>query len=399
MTKEDVFSLIIYIGMLGIALAVGFLVVMPAFNNGFLFDDSGARIGFLLGAIIVAILFNAILLEGGHLIGSKLGGYTILSFNLLGFCYYKEKMDDGSYKAKFKFPKSFDGLTGETQIYPNKEKANPMFYVFAPLVLFLLEIVAMYISIIMIPDTVNGIANDLNWIKYGLIIFATIGCMFILYNYFPTRLDSLTDGYKLTLLTKKINVEAYNEYLTILGLGLVEDETKEIKIFDELTDFTADVNMLSVYQAMIFDKYDYANARLRVRQSLFVANVNRRSCRSRAMWQMILNGKLSKYTVLEAKIEKAFIYFLTENNEEMLKKYFNETFNSEERKYIKKVNCLQTLRLYLLFEGLIEQSKSEIEYCKNKFKKLKDNENLALANIEEKLYLKALKRIETKNNN
>lgn len=378
MTKEDVFSLIIYIGMLGIALAVGFLVVMPAFNNGFLFDDSGARIGFLLGAIIVAILFNAILLEGGHLIGSKLGGYTILSFNLLGFCYYKEKMDDGSYKAKFKFPKSFDGLTGETQIYPNKEKANPMFYVFAPLVLFLLEIVAMYISIIMIPDTVNGIANDLNWIKYGLIIFATIGCMFILYNYFPTRLDSLTDGYKLTLLTKKINVEAYNEYLTILGLGLVEDETKEIKTFDELTDFTADVNMLSVYQAMIFDKYDYANTLLE---------------------QMILNGKLSKYTVLEAKIEKAFIYFLTENNEEMLKKYFNETFNSEERKYIKKVNCLQTLRLYLLFEGLIEQSKSEIEYCKNKFKKLKDNENLALANIEEKLYLKALKRIETKNNN
>ena len=378
MTKEDVFSLIIYIGMLGIALAVGFLVVMPAFNNGFLFDDSGARIGFLLGAIIVAILFNAILLEGGHLIGSKLGGYTILSFNLLGFCYYKEKMDDGSYKAKFKFPKSFDGLTGETQIYPNKEKANPMFYVFVPLVLFLLEIVAMYISIIMIPDTVNGIANDLNWIKYGLIIFATIGCMFILYNYFPTRLDSLTDGYKLTLLTKKINVEAYNEYLTILGLGLVEDETKEIKTFDELTDFTADVNMLSVYQAMIFDKYDYANTLLE---------------------QMILNGKLSKYTVLGAKIEKAFIYFLTENNEEMLKKYFNETFNSEERKYIKKVNCLQTLRLYLLFEGLIEQSKSEIEYCKNKFKKLKDSENLALANIEEKLYLKALKRIETKNNN
>ena len=378
MTKEDVFSLIIYIGMLGIALAVGFLVVMPAFNNGFLFDDSGARIGFLLGAIIVAILFNAILLEGGHLIGSKLGGYTILSFNLLGFCYYKEKMDDGSYKAKFKFPKSFDGLTGETQIYPNKEKANPMFYVFAPLVLFLLEIVAMYISIIMIPDTVNGIANDLNWIKYGLIIFATIGCMFILYNYFPTRLDSLTDGYKLTLLTKKINAEAYNEYLTILGLGLVEDETKEIKTFDELTDFTADVNMLSVYQAMIFDKYDYANTLLE---------------------QMILNGKLSKYTVLGAKIEKAFIYFLTENNEEMLKKYFNETFNSEERKYIKKVNCLQTLRLYLLFEGLIEQSKSEIEYCKNKFKKLKDSENLALANIEEKLYLKALKRIETKNNN
>ncbi len=378
MTKEDVFSLIIYIGMLGIALTVGFLVVMPAFNNGSLFDDSGARIGFLLGAIIVAILFNAILLEGGHLIGSKLGGYTILSFNLLGFCYYKEKMDDGSYKGKFKFPKSFDGLTGETQIYPNKEKANPMFCVFTPLVLFLLEIVAMYISIIMIPDTVNGIANDLNWIKYGLIIFATIGCMFILYNYFPTRLDSLTDGYKLTLLTKKINVEAYNEYLTILGLGLVEDETKEIKTFDELTDFTADVNMLSVYQAMIFDKYDYANTLLE---------------------QMILNGKLSKYTVLEAKIEKAFIYFLTENNEEMLKKYFNETFNSEERKYIKKVNCLQTLRLYLLFEGLIEQSKSEIEYCKNKYKKLKDNENLALANIEEKLYLKALKRIETKNNN
>ena len=70
----------------------------------------------------------------------------------------------------------------------------------------------MYLAIILIPNNAQNSETTLMVIKYGLIIFGTLACMFILYDYFPARLDSLTDGHRITLLSKRINVEAYNVY-------------------------------------------------------------------------------------------------------------------------------------------------------------------------------------------
>ena len=98
--------------MVAIALVVGFLVIFPAFENGYLYPDTGFRFAFIILSIILGIIFNAILIEVGHLIGAKIGKYEILSFNILGFCLYKIKKD-GKSQTKFKFPRAFDGLTGD----------------------------------------------------------------------------------------------------------------------------------------------------------------------------------------------------------------------------------------------------------------------------------------------
>lgn len=374
MNKEDVLSIIVYVSIVAVALIVGFSVLQPAIVNGYLFRDTGDNVLFTIVSILVGIVINAVFVEGGHVIGAKLGGYKIIKFNIFGFCYYKKKQEDGTFKSKFKFPKSFDGLTGETVVIPTKNPANPVYFVLTPLVLFLIEAVVMYVLIVLIPDRINGTANDLNWLKYGSIVITTIALMFFLYNYFPAHLDCLNDGYRLSLFTKRINVQAYNEYLTVLGLEQIEEKDKEFRVFDELTDFTADVNMLTVYQKTLHEEYEKA---------------------IEILDKIIESPKLSRYTVLDAKLHKAYIYLMTKSPEEA-GEFYKASFSSEERKYVKKVFSMLSLRTYLLYEGLVECSQSEVEYCKSKVKKIKDSEQVGLANVEEKLFQRALAKIEEK---
>lgn len=367
MTKEDICSLIVYVAMLAIALIVAFFVIQPAINNGELFIEEWKNITFSLGAIVIGIILNAIFVELGHFLGAKLGGYEILSFNIFGFCLYKVFDENRkNIEWKFKFPKPFDGLTGETIITPKKENANPMFYVFTPLVIFLIEVVLMYFAILFIK-----IDSGLGYLKYGSIIIATIGCLYLLYNYFPFHLDSTTDGYRLTLLSKKINVEAYNEYLRILGFNLIEDKSQNFKVFDQLTDFTADVSMLSVYQSMYFEEYDRANQLLD---------------------KIIEAPRLSLYTKLNAKIEKIYIGFITKPSSEAYE-YYKDNLDAEEKKNIKKIYSMDSLRTYLLLEGLHEKSVSEVEYAVSKIKKAKETINRGLINVEKEFVLRAINKI------
>lgn len=370
MNKEDVYSLLVYIGMIAIAFVVGFCVLQPAITEGLLFDNQGILIGYTLASIVVGILVNVLLMELGHVIGALVGGYEVISFNVLGFCIYKVSSDKKT-KWKFKFPRNADGLAGETIISPKTEKANPMFYVFMPLVFILLECVAMYCVFMFIPDYIGESAtleNPLNWLKYGVIIVATIACMFCLYNYFPAKIDSTTDGYRLTLLTKKINVEAYNEYLRILSNNLIESPEETFKTFDELTDFTAKVNMLTVYNEIL--NKEYINALV-------------------LLDKIIESKSVSKSTKLDAKIQKSYIYFVSKPVAEA-KDYFIEAFKGDDKRYVVGCSSFMALRTYLLFAGLWQQSKSEVEFCLSKKKKCIERTNPGLLKVEETLFNEAL---------
>ena len=152
MRKEDLISDILYLAMAAIVLLVGFLVIQPAINDGLLGRDMGQNVLFILIALIIGIIINVALMEIGHLIGAKIGGYKILSTNILGFNFYRV-FDKNSAKSQLKFRfKSFNGLSGETIIEPKKESSNPFFYIFTPLILFLLEFVAMYFVISLAPQ-------------------------------------------------------------------------------------------------------------------------------------------------------------------------------------------------------------------------------------------------------
>ena len=132
MRKEDLISDLLYLLMAGIVLLVGFLVITPAINNGLLGREMPENVLFIIVALIVGIVLNVILMEVGHLIGAKIGGYTILSTNILGFNFYKD-FSNNSAKGQLKFRfKSFNGLTGETVIEPKQEKSKMQIHILKP---------------------------------------------------------------------------------------------------------------------------------------------------------------------------------------------------------------------------------------------------------------------------
>ena len=125
MKKEDITGLIVYLGIIVLAVIFG-LTVLQAHAPASTFKNFG-YVMYIIGSVLTGAILNAILFEVAHVLGAKLGKYDILSVNILGVCFYKV---EGKNKVKFA---SFDGLTGETKIVPKEgmvDKANPYPYLF-----------------------------------------------------------------------------------------------------------------------------------------------------------------------------------------------------------------------------------------------------------------------------
>ena len=370
MTKEDFYSLFIYASMAAIILLTGFLVVRPAMVAGYLAVQAGSNFAFLLISLIIGILINVLLVEGGHFIGAKLGGYKVLSFNILGLCFYRKEVAPNEYKIKFRF-KSFDGFTGETKIAPKKEKSNPMVYVFLPLFLMLLEFVVLYCVVAFIKDSKEDSQSLMMFIKYGTIVVAAVGACFIVYDYFPARIDSLNDGYRLVLLNKKINIDAYNTKLQYEEAEFYNREIKEYKTYDTITDFTARANLEVAINNILKDEYEEA-------LSLIDKTI-------------VDPKKVSRATLYELLKTKAYVYFLFKPIEEA-KKFYETTFSSEQISSIRDCKKYSSIRLYILFEGLVELSRSEIEFANQRKTKLDSKSEEGEIKKESLLIEKALNK-------
>lgn len=369
MTKEDVFSVIIYLIMAAIILIVGFAVIRPAMEGGYLAVSAGSNFLFLLLSLVIAVLINAMFLEFGHLLGAKIGGYEVLSFNLLGLCFYKKEVE-GKRKLAFKI-KGFDGITGETVITPKKDKANPMFYVFIPLILMLLEFIALYCVLTFIKTDKDATSIE-RYLKYGVIVLSAIGGCFIVYNYFPARIDSLNDGYRLVLLNKKVNIEAYNLKLKLEEDDFFNKEEVELKTFDDITDFTATINLETAVKT-----YEKGN----VDKALEIIDFTLKDPK-----------KMSRVTREDILMTKAYIYFLEKPLEEA-KEFYNNTFNQDEKNVIRSCKKYTQINTYTLYVGLVENSRSEIEFAITKKRKLDKSESEGEVNKENKRFEKVLDKI------
>lgn len=344
MSKEDVLSTIVYVIMIAFALVAGIVILQPKIEAGLL-GREGALFVFLLLSLIIGLILNAILIEIGHLIGAKLGKYEILAFNVLGVAIFKEKIQ-GKIETKFKFPRPYDGLCGETIIAPKSEKSKPMSFVFLPLVMFLLEVLGCICSFLYIKDTGSNI--PLMFLKYGILISTIIGGMIVIYDYFPTRLDNMNDGYRLVLLNKKINAEAFNELLKVERSVYFNEEVGEIKQFEQITDFTAKVNMLSAAKYALKDHTEAIK---------IIDNI------------LVNNQKISKNTEFEIKIKKSIILFLYEDLE-TAKNYYLNDFSDDERKRISSCKNIEAVKLYMLYSSLIEKSESECAFAIERSEKI-----------------------------
>lgn len=367
MKKEEIAGYLTYLVMIVIVMLVGFLVIQP--NVSDIYESLGSSTNiwlFVIISLVIGYILNICLVEVGHVIGAKLGGYNLLSVNIGGLCFYKvyenEKLVN---KVGFK---SFDGLTGETKIIPsNKKSLTPIYYIIFPFVMLAIEFGALIACWVLISDS-----SDYAYIKYAMTLVSTVGGLILIYDYIPFKLDTSNDGYKYTLLTKKINVEAFNEMLKIEGDLLLNKDSKNYKIFEEITDYTASLNMLSIYNYLDNNEIDKAIE----------------------ICDKIINSesKIHSKTRLDAKIWKLFI-LLKEGNETKIKEFYS-SLSEFEIQVFKKDKTLSSLRTLIYYSIKIDKSESFARETKEKYDKLYKGSTSTFKEKDKKLFDEIYKEID-----
>ena len=330
MKKEDISGLIVYLVIIAFAIVFG-LTVLQAHQtestfNGFVY------VVYIIVSVLVGALLNAVLFEMAHVIGAKIGKYEILSVNILGLCFYKEEN-----KRKVRFA-SFDGLTGETKIVPKEgmvDKANPYPYLLFGSIFFAVEAIIVMVVFSLFRQSEEMILRDL---AYFLLTIGAIGLVILVYNILPFRIDSMTDGYRLTMVSNPKNKLAFNELLRVEYEIAQGNDDVEIRIFDEITNFTADLNLNKVYA--LLDKKEYAEAE-EILNKIIEAKEN-----------------VSEKVYIRARAQKIYINLITKDLEEA-KTYYEKEVPVSERREISNDVSMASIRAYLLMSGLLDKSRSE----------------------------------------
>ena len=330
MKKEDVIGLIIYLIIIALAVVFG-LTVLQAHNPDSSFQGFG-YVAFVAISVIGGVILNAIMFELAHMLGAKVGKYLILSVNILGFSFVRDQEN----KFKFRFA-SFDGLTGETKIVPKKgfeDKANPTPYLLFGSLFFVVEAIIVMVLFTLFKDSKTAALTD---IAYGALTVGAIGLVILFYNIVPSKIDSMTDGYRLTMVSNPKNKAAFNELLRV-EYELQQGNKVEVKLFDEITNFTADLNLNKVYTLLDEKNYDDAEEIL----------------------DKIINAKqgIDAKVYIRARAQKIYINLINKGLDEA-KAYYDKEVPVSERREISNDISMQSIRAYLLMSGLLDKSRSE----------------------------------------
>lgn len=365
MKKEDVSGIVVYILILAVAVVFGITVLRVHAENCGL--DTMVYIFYILGAIVTGVILNAVLFEVAHIVGAKAGRYLILSVNILGLLWYKDED-----KTKFKFS-GFDGLTGETKIYPKKDakkEPNP-----SPFLLFgtLFYVIELIIVVVLFAILNKGPADTSTNVAYFLLVVVVIGGMILVYNILPFKLDAITDGYRMRLTTNAANKKAFNELLRVeYAINHGESEV-EIATFSEITNFTAELNLNKVY--VLLEKKQFKEAE--------------------ELIDIILNGKatISEKVYVRARAQKIYINIFTKPLEEAKEFYDNEVPMNERRAISNDISMV-SIRTYLLMSGLLDGSKSECLLAINNVRKCFNSTPKQRQKVEADLFNEALAKID-----
>ncbi len=322
--------------MFAIALLVGLLVVSPAIRDNNI--PTPTAIVIVVISVLIGVIFNSASLELLHMLGAASGGYKILSVCILSLTF-KKKDENGK---RFAFA-GFDGLTGETKILPKDvDKASPAGIIFFPMLGYLLEVIILLILS-------ACLASYLAWFPIACYVVLAIGGMIFLYNDFPAHLDSVTDGYLLILLTKPINRIAFNQILAAEHSANKAEAMASLPVYEELSDFTANLNTLAAYRMIL--KGDNEGA-LAVFTKISDAEKN-----------------VSKTIKQEALCQRLALLLLLEKKKEA--KDYYEGLNDEARRYIASLVSLPALRCYALVAGIVEESDTEVSWAFDKVERLR----------------------------
>ena len=365
MKKQDVAGLIVYVLMVVIALLVAILIIRPLFESGVFSGPIVLSYLYTFLIIIGALILNAVGLELMHLLGAIIGGYAVVEFNVFGFALYKKL---GKWKFGFK---SFDGLTGSVVVAPKSEKSKLNAYVWLPILAYIIELVAGVVLYSIFGSTKSNVegAYTHHLIALIAIVFVTVSSMLALYNFVPFELDSETDGHRLLLITKKVNMEAYNELMRIENLQREGKEVGEIRIFNDITEFTANINLISVYEHLSRGEFSKAEK--------LVDDI------------IVDPEKISKTTYYRLLAQKLYIKIMTLPKREA-EVYYDENIDDKVRRFISSDASMESVRAYILIAGMLDESQAEVNYAISCVKKAMKRALPSRAKIEEKLYKEAL---------
>lgn len=364
MKKEDLTGIIVYLLILAGAVVFGVTVLRTHATNSEM--DTFIYILYILGAIAVGVLFNSILFEVAHMIGAKIGRYQIVSVAILGVLWTKE---NGKTKIKFS---SYDGLTGETKIVPKadaKKEPNPTPYLLFGALLYTIELATIVILFTLFGGSETKVLVN---IVYFLLVVAVIGGMIFIYNILPFRLDSMTDGYRMRMCTNAANKKAFNELLRVEYAVSQGDPNVEIATFENITNFTADLNLNKVY--LLLDKGEYKEAEKLV--------------------DIILAGQenISEKVYIRARAQKIFINLYTKSIDEA-KEYYDKEVPMSERRVLSNDLSMVSIRTYLLMSGLMDGSKSECMIAINNVRKCFNSTPKQRQKYEANLFNGALEKV------
>ena len=364
MKKEDVSGIVVYLLIMALAVLFGLNVLRAHYASS---ELGNYYFLFVIGAILVGVLFNAIIFELAHRLGAKIGKYQVISTNILGVLFFYE---DKKLKVKFS---GYDGLTGETKIVPMKDvkkEPNPTAYLwFGTLFYFVELIVSIVLFVFLNGDKMPAYAKN---IGYFLLIVAVIGGMILFYNILPLHLDSTTDGYRLTMVGNAANRKAFNELLRVEYEISQGNSNVEIATFTDITNFTADLNLNKVY--LLLDKRQYKEAE--------------------ELLDIILNGKetLSPKVYVRARAQKIYINIISKSLEEA-RVFYDEQVPMAERREISNDLSMACIRTYLLMSGLLDKSRSESMIAINNVNKGISRTPKQRRNIEISLFNEALEKV------
>ena len=355
MRKEEIRGLIICSILIIAALVVGFTVIKP--NIELYGPNKMSSFGFIIVVLIVAYLFNAIALEVLHVLGAIFGGYKVTSFNVFGICIHKTQE---KWKLGFR---DFSGISGETKVAPYKEKKNINLQVWFPIFGYAVELGTCIVITTLVTKN-----SPTAWLRSAALLFILISSMIAFYNLVPLKLDSMTDGYKIRLFTKPVNVEAYNQMLAIQEDQRLGKTVENIPVFEEITEYTAEINMLAMYKFLEDEKYSEAEKIVdQLLEHKHVLNIN-------------------EYNRLIA--QKLYLAILLRPIEEA-KKLYEEICPIEIRRFMANDTSMASIRAYILIAGMMEGSESEVQFANSKVEKAKKRALASQIKAEEKLLKKA----------
>lgn len=373
MKKEEITGLVVYILALGFAIIFGLTVLKNHSTESYILANSGmlGYMAFMLVAIVLGVVINGVIVEVAHVIGAKIGGYGISKINILGFNFVKdENLNEGKFS-------SFTGLTGETKIYPlndfkdkkgNKKEPSPYAYLWFGTIFIVIEIVIVMILFSLLNQDSKSLLSD---IAYMILTIGMIGFMILIYNILPFKLDTPTDGYRLTLVSNPKNKEAFNELLRVERANETGEKV-EIKTFTEITNFTADLNLNKVYQLLDEGKFDEAETLI----------------------DMIIDAgdSVSPSVHISARSQKIYIHLMNKPIEEATA-YYEANVPHNERRLISDDVSMPSIRAYLLMAGLIDKSKSECLLTLQKVIKAYKKTPKTRQPVEVKLFNETLQKI------